>query len=188
MLQHFDKEAAENVAVGQATIVNWDSIKDKPPTQLKISPVAAIPLKNRGLRLILDLSLKLRLSNGDILPLVNDTMIKMAPKGALDQLGHVLSCIIHAFAEAEDNKDVIFFMVKWDIKDRFWRMCCEDGEQLNFTYVLPQPEGNPISLVVSTSLQMGWVEPPPYFCLASKMAGDIAEVYTNTPVGSLPPP
>ncbi len=108
MLQHFDKEAAENVAVGQATIVNWDSIKDNPPTQLKISPVAAIPLKNRGLRLILDLSLKLRLSNGDILPLVNDTMIKMAPKGALDQLGHVLSCIIHAFAEAEDNKDVFF--------------------------------------------------------------------------------
>jgi hypothetical protein len=179
---------AEKVAVGQATVMDWDSIKDNPPTQLNISPVAMIPHKNRGLRLILDLSLKLWLSNGDILPSVNDTMIKMAPKGALDQLIHALSCIIHAFAEAEDDKDVIFFMAKWDVKDRFWRMCCEDGEQLNFTYVLPQPEGNPISLVVSTSLQMGWVEPPPYFCLASKMAGDIAEVYTNTPVGSLPPP
>jgi hypothetical protein len=78
-------------------------------------------------------------------------------------------------------------MAKCDVKDRFWRMCCEDGKQWNFTYVLPQPEGNPIRLVVSTSLQMGWVESPPYFCLASKMARDIAEVYTNTPVGSLPP-
>jgi hypothetical protein len=31
---------------------------------------------------------------------------------------------------------------------------------------------------------MGWS--PPYFCTASKMARDIAEVYTNTPMGSLP--
>jgi hypothetical protein len=30
MLQHFAKEAAEKVAVGQATIVDWDSIKDSP--------------------------------------------------------------------------------------------------------------------------------------------------------------
>ncbi len=96
-LQHFAKEAAEKVAVGQATVVDWDSIKDNPPTQLKISPVAMIPHKLRGLRSILDLSLKLRLSNRDILPLVNDTMSKMAPKGALDQLEHALSCIIHAF-------------------------------------------------------------------------------------------
>jgi hypothetical protein len=42
-------------------------------------------------------------------------------------------------------------------------------------------------LVVLTSLQMGWVESPSYFCLASKMARDITEVYTNTSVGSLHP-
>jgi hypothetical protein len=106
VLQHFAKEAAEKVAVGQATTVDWDSIKDKPPTQLKISLVAAIPHKSRGLRLILDLSFKLRLSNGGILPLVNDTTIKMAPKGVLNQLRHSLSCINHAFAEVEDKEDV----------------------------------------------------------------------------------
>ncbi len=32
MLQHFAEEAAEKVAVGQATIVDWDSIKDIPTT------------------------------------------------------------------------------------------------------------------------------------------------------------
>jgi hypothetical protein len=137
--------------------------------------------------LILDLSFKLQLSNGGIFPLVNDTKIKMAPKGALDQLGHALSLIIYAFAEVEDDKDVKILMAKWDVKDGFWRMCCEDGKQWDFTYVLPQLEGNPIRLVVPTSLQMGWFESPPYFCLASKTARDIAEVYTNTPVGSLPP-
>jgi hypothetical protein len=98
-LQHFATEAAEKVAVGQATIVNWDSIEDNPPTQLKILPVAAIPHKSRGLRSILDLSFKLRLSNEGIFPSVNDTTIK-APKGALDQLGHAFSCIIHVFAKA----------------------------------------------------------------------------------------
>jgi hypothetical protein len=122
-LQHLDKEAAEKIAVGQATIVNWDSIKDNPPMQLKNSPVAAILHKLRGLRLILDLSFKLQHSNGGILPLVNDTTIKMAPKGALDQLGHALGCIIHAFAKAKDDKDVKIFMAKWDVKDKFWRMC-----------------------------------------------------------------
>jgi hypothetical protein len=47
--------------------------------------------------------------------------------------------------------------------------------------------GNPIKVVVPFSLQMGWVESPPYFCVASTMARDIAEVYTNTLVRSLPP-
>jgi hypothetical protein len=52
-LQNFPKNAAEKVAVGQATVVNWDSSKDNPPIQLKFSPVAAVPHKLRGLRPIL---------------------------------------------------------------------------------------------------------------------------------------
>jgi hypothetical protein len=56
----------------------------------------------------------------------------MAPKGALDQLGHSLSRIIHAFAEAPDTEDVKIFMAKWDVKDGFWRMCCKEGEEYNF--------------------------------------------------------
>jgi hypothetical protein len=58
------------------------------------------------------------------------------------------------------------FMAKWDIKDGVWRMDCEAGEEYNFAYVLPQEEGKPIILVVPTSLQMGWVGSPPYFCTA----------------------
>jgi len=44
----------------------------------------------------------------------------------------------------------------------------------------------PITLVIPTSLQMGWVESPPYFCAAMETARDIAYDYCNTPVGSLP--
>ncbi len=118
---------------------------------------------------------------------VNDTTIKLAPKGALDQLGHSLSRIIHAFAEAPNDEDVKIFMAKWDVKDGFWRMCCKEGEEWNFAYVLPQAESQPINIVIPTSLQMGWVESPPYFCAASETARDVAMDYSNTKVGSIPP-
>ena len=41
-------------------------------------------------------------------------------------------------------------------------------------------------LVVPTSLQMGWVESPPYFCTAMETARDITTEYTNMPVGAIP--
>ena len=127
----------------------------------------------------------LRLKNGGILPSVNDTTIKTAPKGALDQLGHALSQIIHAFAESDNTPDAKIFMAKWDVKDRFWRMMCEEREEWNFAYVLPQQAGEPIKLVVPTSLKMGWFELPPYFCAASETTQDIAMEYANTKVGLL---
>jgi hypothetical protein len=109
----------------------------------------------------------------------------MAPQGALDQLGHASSRIIHAFAEADDNDKI--FMAKWGIKkDGFWHMDCEAGEEYNFSYVLPQEEGMPITLVIPIFLQMGWVESPPYFCAATETARDTTSDYCDTPVGSLP--
>ena len=183
-LTHFASEIEEKLRTNQARLVPWDDIKDDPPRQLKISPIAAIPHKSKAFRSILDLSFRLRLKNGGVLAAVNDTTVKSAPKGAIDQLGECLMRIIHAFAEADDDAKI--FMAKWDIKDGFWRMDCREGEEWNFSYVLPQPEGEPVMLVVPTSLQMGWVESPPYFCAASETARDIATEYTDMPVGSLP--
>ena len=60
-LAHFAEEAREKVKAGQATIVEWDSIKDHPPPELKISPIAAMPHKLRGFRSIRNLSFSLRL-------------------------------------------------------------------------------------------------------------------------------
>ncbi len=79
-------------------------------------------------------------------------------------MGHSLRCIIHAFAEA--NNDVKILMAKWDVQDGFCWLNCQQGEEWNFVYVLPQEDGKPVKLVVPTSLQMGWVESPPYFCAA----------------------
>jgi hypothetical protein len=184
-IAHFKAEVDEKVRTGQAKLVAWDAIKDNPPPELKISPIAAIPHKSKQFRSILDLSFHLRLARGEEIPSVNSTTAKTAPKGAINQLGHSLSCIIHAFAEAED--DVRIFMAKWDIKDGFWRMDAEDGAEWNFSYVLPQSPGNPCLLVVPTSLQMGWVESPPFFCAASETARDVAQNYCETELGTLPP-
>jgi hypothetical protein len=116
-LHHFAEEIKEKIRTKQARLVPWDDIKDDPPPQLKISPIAAIPHKSKAFRSILDLSFRLRLKNGGILAAVNDTTIKSAPKGAINQLGECLSRIIHAFAEADDDTKI--FMAKWDIKDGF---------------------------------------------------------------------
>jgi hypothetical protein len=102
-LAHFAEESVAKVAAGQATLFVWDDIEDDPPSQLKVSPIAAIPHKSKAFRSILDLSFCLRLKNGGFLNLVNESAVKMAPKGALDQLGHALCRIIHAFAEADKN-------------------------------------------------------------------------------------
>jgi hypothetical protein len=99
-LDHFMAEAVKKVTTGQCRIVEWDSMKDNPPGQLKISPIAAIPHKLRGFRSILDLSFSLRLKNGGILHSVNDTTLKMAPKGALDKLRH-------AFLALQDGKGLL---------------------------------------------------------------------------------
>jgi hypothetical protein len=66
-------------------------IKDNLPAELKISPITAIPHKSKLFCSILDLLFRLPLKQGGILPLVNATTIKNAPKGAIDQLGHSLT-------------------------------------------------------------------------------------------------
>jgi len=93
--------------------------------------------------------------------------------------------IIHAFAEAEE--DARIFMAKWDIKYGFWRLDAEEGAEWNFSYVLPQHPGEPIYLVVPTSLQMRWVESPPFFCVASETARDVAQDYCEAKLGTLLP-
>ena len=124
-ITHFSTEVAEKVASGQAILVKWEDIRNNPPEQLKISPIAAIPHKSKASRSILDLSFRLRLQDGGVLHAVNDTSTKTAPKGSIDQIGHSLKRIIHAFAEASDDDKI--FMAKWDVKDGFWRLQCREG-------------------------------------------------------------
>jgi hypothetical protein len=116
-LTHFVKESFAKVKAGQAKLVLWEDIKDNLPPQLKILPIAAIPHKSKVFWSNLNLPFHLRLKNRGFLDLVNNVIVKMAPRRALNQLGYALSCIFHAFAEANNSNKI--FMAKWDIKDGF---------------------------------------------------------------------
>jgi hypothetical protein len=142
--------AAEKVHTNQTCIVAWEDIKDNPPRELKISPIVVIPHKSKAFCSILDFSFRLKLKNGGVLVSVNDTTENTAPKRVIDQIGDCLSRIMHAFVEADET--VKIFMAKWDIKEGFWRLDCAEGGEYNFAYVLPQPEEEPIRIVIPYSL------------------------------------
>ena len=169
---YFRAEVDKKVKIGQAKLVVWDSIKDNPPAELKISPIAAIPHKSKQFCSILDLSFNLQLKQGGIVLSVNSTTIKTAPKGTIDQLGHSITCIIHAFAEAEE--DACILMAKWDIQDGFLAAQLPRRRGVEFCYIWPWTPTELCWLVAPSSLQMGWVDSAPYSCAASDTARDIA--------------
>ena len=103
----YQEEIKEKIERGQAKVVLWDDIKDDPPKQLKISPLAMVPHKSRLFRAILDLSFSLKLSTHHV-PSVNKLTEKVSLEGTLDQLGTVLPRIIAAVAQTAED-EVVFF-------------------------------------------------------------------------------
>jgi hypothetical protein len=183
-IAHSAAEATEKVCTKQARIVAWEDIKDDSPEQLKILPIASILYKLKDFRSIVDLSFRHCLAISGVRVAVNNTTIKTAPKGAIDQIGECMSRIIHRFSKMEPTAKV--FMAKLDMKGSFWWMDCEEGEEWNFAYILPQLEVEPIKLMIPTSLQMGWVESPPSFSAATETALDVTTECFQMPVSSLP--
>jgi hypothetical protein len=116
----------EKLSLHQVTLVPWASIQHDPPMHLKISPIAMVPHKSQKFWVILDLSFSCCDNTGRQIPSINSTTVKTAPSGSIDQLGHALQRIIHAFAAAPPADPI--FMAKWDIKDGFWRLDCGEGE------------------------------------------------------------
>ena len=86
-----------------------------------------VPHKSRCFQTILDLSFAIRLQNGEHHTSVNESTEKLASQGAISQLGHSLGRIIHAFASTSEDEKV--FMAKWEIKDGFWHLVCEVGQE-----------------------------------------------------------
>ena len=87
---------------------------------MKVSPIAEIPHKSKAFRSILDLPFSIKLTPHGRVPSVNENNNKTAPGGVIDQIGHVLLYLIHAFSEAPDSANIL--QAKWDINDGFWRL------------------------------------------------------------------
>ena len=86
---------------------------------------------------------------------VNENSKKTSLEVEMDQIGHGIMRLIHAFVEAPECANI--FQAKCDIKDGFWRLDFKEGEEWNLLYNLPQKPGMPIMMVVTTSLKMGWI-------------------------------
>ena len=178
------QETMEQVESGFARLIPWKVLRAKLLSQLKISPIAAIPHKSRAYRKIVDLSFALK----DLIPSVNDASDESrAPLHAMHELGWVLPRIIHALATVPDTDGPIL-MAKFDLKDGYWRMVVPEADEYNFAYVLPQvdPEAETM-IVVPSALQMGWKLSPPFFCAASETARDVAVELRDGKHGPLPP-
>ena len=80
-------ETLEKVAQGYAHLVTWDSIKHNPPPTLKISPIAAIPHKSWGYRMILDLSYGVTTGTTQHPSINESTKPDVAPTHAMSELG-----------------------------------------------------------------------------------------------------
>ena len=169
------EETRQKIDNGCARVVRWGDIKHKPPTQLKMSPVAMVPHKSRQFRTILDLLFSLRYKGGAI-PAVNDSTTRQAPAESMVQLGNCIRRIVSTMANNCDPQQPFAF-AKIDIKDGFWRMMVSPEDAWNFCYALPSPEPlaslDDVQIVVPSSLQMGWCESPPFFCAATETARDV---------------
>ena len=146
--------------------------------------MAQIPHESRAYRTLLDLSYAVMREGKVLARSVNSTTVPLAPEKALMQMGSVMPRIIIAMARCPD--DAVIYFSKFDISDGFWRMINELGKEYNFAFVMPTAPGEPIQIVVPSSLQMGWVDAPPYFCAASETARDVAAAYAEAPIGALP--
>ena len=189
-----EEEIQYQTAAGFSEIVMWDDIKLNMPTNLKVSPLAVIPQKDRRGRLLLDLSFavreqptakhKRRRPNSEqiIQPSVNETTTKLSPQAPLTELGRVLPRLFDFMAQVPPEETINFSKI--DLSDGFWRMVVTEADKWNFAYVLPGPPGSPIRLVIPHALQMGWTESPGYFCAATETGRDILQalVDSNIPI------
>ena len=103
VMRQFQAKNQEKMKRGQAKLVAWDIIKDNPPEELKVSPLAAIPHMSRGWRAILDVAFSLHLTLGGIILSVNESSNKTATRGSINQLGHVLMRTTYVLAVASNK-------------------------------------------------------------------------------------
>eukprot|EP00978_Attheya_sp_CCMP212_P010911 scaffold26571_cov52-Attheya_sp.AAC.3 len=137
---------------------------------------------NRRGRLILDLSFPVHRTSksskrklGQVVQeAVNDTTSPLAPEEPGNELGKVLLQIFD-FSMLEVPAGETIQFAKIDLSDGFWRMVVELEDTWNFVYVLPDPPGSPIRLVVPHALQMGWMQSPSFFCFATETTRDILQ-------------
>ena len=66
-------------------------------------------------------------------------------------------------------------MAKWDIKMVSGASIVKPARNGILVMFYQTSWGDSMELVIPNLLEMGWIKSPPYFCVASKMARDVAK-------------
>eukprot|EP00978_Attheya_sp_CCMP212_P010169 scaffold24432_cov29-Attheya_sp.AAC.1 len=149
------------VDAGFSRIVMWDDIKHNTPAT---HPGSILPSPPK----VPTIQTKAR--SGHPSRAVNDTTTPLAREKPVNELGKVLLRIFDFMLEVPVGETINFSKI--DLSDGFWRMVVEAEDAWNFAYVLPDPPGSPIRLVVPHALQMGWTQSPAFFCSATETTRD----------------
>jgi hypothetical protein len=183
------EDVAYQVKAGYAQVITWEDLKLLRPKNLKVSPIAVVPQRNRRGRMILDLSFAVRRGGRTkgrkrpreddvvIQASVNDTTVRLAPEAPVKELGNVLPRLLDFMADVPAEEHIHFS--KMDLADGYWRMVVEPDARWNFAYVMPSGPGEPLRLVVPSALQMGWNESPAYFCATTETVRDVAQTWVD---------
>jgi hypothetical protein len=184
----FEEDIEYQRQAGFCKVIPWEELKRLRPSNLKISPVAAVPQVSRCPRIILDLSFPVYQDVDGVITAtqasVNDTMALHAPKEAVRKIGKVLPRLLTYMRDTPAGLHIL--MSKLDISDGFWRLIVRDADCFNFAYVLPQREGEPCRIVILSAVQMGWVKSPSLFCAVTESARNLAQHFVDAAV-PLPP-
>ena len=142
------------VVLPYSAVRHWDL--------LRVSPLGAVPQRDRRPRLIVDYSF----SN------VNQETVALAPSEAM-QFGrafqHVLSNIVNA-----DLRYGPVYPSKIDITEGFYRVWLQADDIPKLGVVLPTLPGLPPLIAFPLALPMDWVESPPFFSVLTETACDLA--------------
>ncbi len=84
---------------------------------------------------------------------VNESTALQGPLQPVKEIGKVLPRLLQYMRNNPAGLHILFG--KLDISDGFWGLIVRKSDSFNFAYVLPQPEGNPIRIVVPSAVQMG---------------------------------
>jgi hypothetical protein len=173
----FQEDIEYQIKAGFCRVLLWDDIVKMGPTNLKISPVAVVPQVNQRGRIILDLLFPVYQDLDGVIIItqksVNKSTVLQAPSQSVKEIGKVLPWLLQYMHDTPPGLHILFS--KLDISDGFWRLIVQLADSFNFAYVLPQPDGEPIRIVVPSAVQMGWVESPPLFCTVTESARGLTQ-------------
>ena len=153
-------EMADFVKKGYWVVLPFDKVKDLP--NLRLSPLGAVPQRDRRPRLIVDLTYY-----G-----VNAETVSYTPKESM-QFGHALERICWMVRHANPKYGKVF-LSKFDLADGFYRMNLKAAQAPGLACVLPKYENEPQLVAIPLVGPMGWSESPPSFCAITETIADVA--------------